>query len=347
MANDKEPRKFTGAPAVRASVPLWIGLYGVSGGGKTYSALRLAKGIQSVSGGKIGVGDTENRRALHYAGEFDFVHYHFAPPFDPLSYLDLIEQMAADGVTIAIIDSGSHEHEGTGGVIEMHEAECERLSRLWKCSIEKAQMSAWAAPKKQRRKMIQCALRSPMHIIWCFRAKEKLDVKPGRNPIAKGFMPIAAEELVYEMAMTALLLPGAKGVPTWESAEIGEKQMIKLPGWAQSMLKGGGPLDEKIGAALARWAQGTTPATSSEMELEAMQGEMQPLKEQAKAEAQAASREERQEFLSILGSLSEADRRALRLDKFDLANLHTMARERVLNGMAKMRSHIESKDAER
>jgi hypothetical protein len=255
MANDKEKRKFTGAPAVRASVPLWIGLYGVSGGGKTFSALRLAQGILSVVGGKIGVGDTENRRALHYADRFDFVHYDFKPDFDPLSYLALIEQMAADGVTVAIIDSGSHEHEGQGGVLEMHEAECERLVKQWKSTRDKVQMSAWAKPKQERRKMIQGALRSPMHIIWCFRAKEKLEVRPGKAPVQKGFMPLAAEELVYEMALTALLLPGAQGVPTWQSEEIGERAMIKLPHWARAMVKNG-PLSEEIGAALARWASG-------------------------------------------------------------------------------------------
>lgn len=254
---DRKPRQFTGAPAVRAAIPLWIGLYGPSGGGKTYSALRLAKGIQSVAGGRIGVADTENGRASHYAGEFDFVRYPFDPPFDPLSYLDIIEQMARDVITIAIIDSASHEHEGQGGVLEMHEAECDRLVKQWKNTTrDKVQMSAWAVPKAERKRMIQGALRSPMHIIWCFRAKEKLEVRPGKPPVNRGFMPLGAEELVYEMAMTALLMPGAKGHPTWNPGESGEKQMVKLPHWAQAMLRNGHPLDEELGAKLARWAGG-------------------------------------------------------------------------------------------
>lgn len=253
---DRKPRQFTGAPAVRASIPLWIGLYGPSGSGKTYSALRLAKGIQSITGGKIGHGDTENKRGAHYADEFQYKHYEFDPPYDPLSYLDLIEQMTRDGIGIAIIDSASHEHEGQGGVLEMHEAECERLSKQWRTSREKVQMSAWAVPKTERRRMIQGALRSPMHIIWCFRAKEKLEVRPGKQPVNRGFMPLGAEELVYEMAMTALLMPGAKGHPTWNPGESGERMMVKLPHWAKRMLRDGHPLDENLGSALAKWANG-------------------------------------------------------------------------------------------
>jgi len=257
-----QTRRFTSSPAVRASIPLWIGLYGTSGAGKTYSALRLARGIHSVVGGKIAVADTESGRALHYADEFQFQHYPFDPPFGPLDYLALLEQMKADGVTVAIIDSASHEHEGQGGVLEMHEEETERLAKKWKTTLDKAQMSAWATPKKQRRQLIQSALRMPLHIAWCFRAKEKLDVRPGKPPINKGFMPIAGDELVYEMAMTALLLPGAGGVPTWQSAEIGERQMIKLPHWAREMIRSG-PLSEETGAALARWAQGDTAPSAA------------------------------------------------------------------------------------
>lgn len=249
-------RTFAGAPAKRGAIHLWLGVYGPSGSGKTYSAERMAAGMRSVVGGKIGVGDTENGRALHYAGEFDFVHYPFDPPFDPLSYLALLEQMAADGVTIAIIDSASHEHEGPGGVLEMHSAECERLVKQWKSTRDKVQMSAWERPKREHRQMIQGALRLPMHVIWCFRAKEKLQIIQGKPPKPLGFMPIGGEDLVYEMAMTALLMPGAYGHPTWKSAEIGEQQMIKLPHWAKAMLRAGHPLDEELGAALATWAKG-------------------------------------------------------------------------------------------
>lgn len=263
--SDRRPRQFTGVPAVRASVPLWIGLYGPSGSGKTYSALRLARGIQSVCGGKIGVGDTENKRALHYASEFDFMHYPFDPPFDPLAYRDLIEQMAADGITVAIIDSASHEHEGQGGVLEMHAKECARLAKAWNKSEDAVQLSAWDEPKTQHRALLLGAQRTNMHMIWCYRAKRKLLVRPGKAPVDRGFMPIGAEDIVFEMAMRALLLPGANGIPTWRPAESGEKEIVRLPNWAQRALKEGKhPIDEDFGAALARWAKGDATAAPDE-----------------------------------------------------------------------------------
>jgi hypothetical protein len=82
---------------------------------------------------------------------------------------------------------------------------------------EKAQQSAWVQPKRDRRKMIQGAMRLNMHIIWCFRAKKKIEMKAGQQPRELGYMPIAADELVFEMAATALLYPGSMGRPTWQS----------------------------------------------------------------------------------------------------------------------------------
>jgi hypothetical protein len=330
---DRQPRKFTSAPGERASVPLWIGLYGVSGGGKTYSAGLLAEGIKSVVGGEIGWGDTENGRALHYADEFKFRHYRFDPPFEPLAYLDLLEQMHADGITVAIIDSASHEHEGVGGVLEMHEDECDRLVKAWKSTRDKVQISAWAGPKTAHRKMIQGAQRLPMHIIWCFRAKEKLEVRPGKQPLNKGFMPIGAEDLVYEMTMTALLLPGAYGRPTWQSDEIGERAMIKLPHWARKMLKDDGkPLDRELGARLAKWAQGTDTTTPEERQAEG--------DEQRHRDAAARS-----EFVHLYKTLTPEERTGLGISKAiaSLDDLGNLALDRVEKGVAIMRAFADKR----
>src|SRR6516164_9578510 len=73
-------RVFVAKPAVRESVPLLIGLMGPSSSGKTYSALRLATGIQRVTGGEIYCIDTESRRMLHYADSFKFRHIQFDAP---------------------------------------------------------------------------------------------------------------------------------------------------------------------------------------------------------------------------------------------------------------------------
>lgn len=263
-------RVFEDKPATRERVPLMIGLMGPSGGGKTFSALRLATGIQRVMPGDIYVIDTEARRALHYApkkgaapvhGEtFAFKHVPFGAPFSPLDYLAAIEHCASKGASTIIVDSMSHEHEGPGGLLEMHEAECERLMKAWKVTSRDAvQMSAWSAPKSDRRRMINTIMQLPCNFIFCFRAKEKVRMpKKGeadREIKALGFMPIAGEEFVFEMGVCGLLLPGANGFPSWGSDFMGEKMMIKSPGQFRELLKGK-QLSEDIGEQLAKWASG-------------------------------------------------------------------------------------------
>jgi hypothetical protein len=119
---------FEDRPAVPSKVPLLIGIMGPSGGGKTYSALRLASGITRIAGGEFAVIDTESKRALHYASDFKFRHINFAAPFSPLDYLAALEHCAKRGMTTVVVDSMSHEHEGPGGVLEWQAAEVERLS---------------------------------------------------------------------------------------------------------------------------------------------------------------------------------------------------------------------------
>jgi ABC-type dipeptide/oligopeptide/nickel transport system ATPase subunit len=188
-------RQFAASDAKRSHVPLLIGLTGPSGGGKTFSALRLATGIQTVTGGDIYFIDTESRRALHYADQFKFKHVPFDAPFGSLDYLALIN-----------------------GILQLN-----------------------------------------ANFIFCFRAKNtsKPVKKNGKTEVeTMGFMPIAGEEFVFEQTLNALLLPAAGGVPTWHSEQLGERTMIKLPEQFVFLRDRNAPLDEKIGASLARWAAG-------------------------------------------------------------------------------------------
>jgi energy-coupling factor transporter ATP-binding protein EcfA2 len=258
-------RTFEDKPAVLTAVPLWIGIYGATGSGKTFSALRLATGMQRVTGGEIFYIDTEARRALHYAKRFTFRHVEFAAPFSPLDYLEAVRHCVDRGAKVLVIDSMSHEHEGPGGVLEWQAAEEERLAKAWNTSRDKAKMSAWQVPKAARRRMIASLLQLPINIVFCFRAKEKLKIIPGRNPEPLGFMPIAGEELAYEMTATALLYPGADGVPTWASKETGEHVMIKRPEQFRALIDKhrDKPFSEEMGEAFATWAKGdsaTPPA---------------------------------------------------------------------------------------
>jgi hypothetical protein len=250
------PRTFTDAPATREQVPLLIGLMGPSGGGKTFSALRLATGIQSVAGGQIYCVDTEARRALHYADQFTFRHIEFNAPFGSLDYLAAMRHCVDKGAKVIIVDSMSHEHSGTGGYLMTHESEVDRMAGNDMAKRERVKMAGWIKPSGLRQQMINGILQLNANFIFCFRAKEKTKPKKGGGIEELGFMPISGEEILFEMTVNCLLLPKAGGVPTWRSDQIGERMMMKLPKQFETVFAKEQPLDETIGAALATWAKG-------------------------------------------------------------------------------------------
>lgn len=239
-------------------VPLLIGITGCSGSGKTFSALRIASGIREVVGGEIFVVDTESRRALHYAERFDFRHVNFEAPFGSLDYLEALRFCKGQGAGVVVIDSCSHEHDGPGGLLEQHEAELNRMAGDDYKRRESMQMLAWQKPKAGRRKLIAALTTElAMPVIFCFRAKQttkpmKVDGK--MKPVDMGYTSIGANEWLFEMALNAVLLPGSKGVPIWQSDMQGEQMAIKLPEQFFPIAERGGPLNEATGRFLAKWA---------------------------------------------------------------------------------------------
>lgn len=253
-------RQFNASPAQRHAVNLIVGLAGPSSSGKTYTALELATGIQSVVGGEIDVIDTEHGRALFYADTFKFNHVPFDAPFASLDYLDAIQQSAKRGAKVIVVDSMSHEHESAGGMIDFQEAELDRMAGSDFGKRERVKMLAWAKPKAARRKLLQGLTQIDAHLILCFRAKNTS--KPAKDDRGKnvvvpmGFVPIAGEEFVFEAALSMLFHPNSGGVPTWAPELPGERIAVKLPKQFEWLREHRGPIDRRVGAKLAEWARG-------------------------------------------------------------------------------------------
>lgn len=251
---------------MRAAVPLLVGLCGPSGSGKTYSALRLATGIQTVIGGDIYGIDTESSRMLHYADLFKFQHLPFGPPFGSLDYLAALQHCVHLGARTIIVDSMSHEHEGTGGLLDMHDSELDRLAGDNPSKREAVKFLAWQRPKANRRVLINGILQLNANFVFCFRAKptiKMVKVAGKTEVVPQGYMPIAGEEFVFEQTVCCLLLPHANGVPTWFSEQIGERSIMKLPEQFKTLFADKGPLTEETGRSLAEWARGGQVAASA------------------------------------------------------------------------------------
>lgn len=263
-------RTFDTVHAERVAVPLWVALFSPSGGGKTFSALRLAKGIQSVRGGSIHMIDTESGRGLHYADLFDYQYTPLEAPFSSLDYLAAINHVVNEKkARIVIIDSLSHEHESEGGYLEQHEAELDRMAGNDFKKRDSMNMLAWGRPKAARTRLINTMLRmKDVAFILGFRADDSSKPVKGDDGKTKvvhmGFMPIAGRRFIYEATVAALLMPGAGGVPTWEPENVGEKMMRKLPEQFKGLFERtkGQPLSEQHGIALAEWARGGVQAAA-------------------------------------------------------------------------------------
>lgn len=255
-------RTFEAKPAVLDEVPLSIGLIGPPGGGKTWSALRLATGMKRVRQGPIILIDTERGRASKYAKYFDFLRVPFDPPFVPADFLVAVREQLKHNPSAIIIDSLSDEHEGEGGVLDWHDRDVPKMGgNEW---------AAWSKPKASRRTMINGFLQIKTPLIFTFRAREKTKTVPdnrGKNvPVNIGYQPIAPNEIVYSLDLTCILPPRAEGVPVWKSDKVGEDFVIKLPEYLKPFIREGQPLSEDMGEAFARWARGgsaSAPAGAS------------------------------------------------------------------------------------
>jgi len=99
-----EKPSFEIVPAKREGIKPLIGLYGKSGGGKTHSALLLARGIAGESGNIILI-DTENKRGSIFSdlitGGYNVLD--LSPPFSPERYISALE--ACSKADVVVIDN--------------------------------------------------------------------------------------------------------------------------------------------------------------------------------------------------------------------------------------------------
>ncbi|WP_201539127.1 ATP-binding protein [Psychrobacter sp. 1044] len=158
--------------AERKKAKLRLALAGVSGCGKTYSALRIAKGM----GGKIAVIDTENDSSSLYSSEFDFSSINLSD-HSPESYIRAMNDAAREGFDIVIIDSLSH-------VWTFCKAEVDKVAEK---TFKGNSWAAWSKVTPRYDALIQCLIQSDVHVITTMRAKTEtaqIEVN-GRKKVVK------------------------------------------------------------------------------------------------------------------------------------------------------------------
>lgn len=171
--------------ATRKAAKLRLGLIAPSGFGKTYSALRIAKGL----GGKVAVLDTESGSADLYANDFEYDTLQMVAPFMPQKYVLAIKAAEDAGYDVLVIDSVSHAWAGTGGLLDQHGAIADKGGNSF---------AAWRTVTPEHTKLIDAILGSKMHVILTLRAKTEYSMEGGK--VTKlGMAPIQREGFEYEL----------------------------------------------------------------------------------------------------------------------------------------------------
>lgn len=242
---------FTFRPAKREQTPLIIGLAGPSKSGKTYSALRLATGM--ANGGTIAVINTEGARGHMYADKFVYQAVDIAEPFSYERYRDALLAAKELKPAVVIIDSISHAHEGPGGMLDQHERFLDSKCGSDYKKRDRMTWTAWIKPKAEESQFINTIIQQDFAVILCFRAKEKLKIVRGQEPVPMGWQPICSDRVPFETTATLILTPGCKGAPDLDA------QASELREPLDTLIRPE-QINEELGQKLAKWAAGVTVA---------------------------------------------------------------------------------------
>lgn len=219
--------------AQRQGARLLIQLSGVSGSGKTYTALQLAYGLAGNNADKVVMIDTENRRGSLYADSLPqpFNIIDFYAPFSPARYIQAIEAACNAGAEVIVIDSTSHEWESEGG--------CEWIAN-------QTRFPDWKRAKAEHKRFMTYMLQCPAHVIACTRAREKVDFSDPKNPIKLGIQPIQEKNFSYEATVSLMMHDQGK-----------RQDVLKCPAELQAVLgRGQGYVGAADGQALRQWVDG-------------------------------------------------------------------------------------------
>lgn len=232
--------EFQVTQATRKAVPVLVALAGTSGSGKTFSGLLLAAGI--AQGDKVGMIDAENGRGTLYEDDpairaalpNGYSYVPIAPPYSPARYVMALRAMEAAGVHVCLIDSTSHEWEGEGGCTDIAENNKTRGGK-----------ENWALAKREHKKFLGYCLSSPMHIVFCLRARDKVKILADGKVVPQGIQPICEKNFTFEQLISLLF-----------DETTHQYSGLKIPKMLTAIFRGGELITKEHGVAIRKWADG-------------------------------------------------------------------------------------------
>lgn len=229
--------------AVREGQWAKIAIKGPSGGGKSFTALQLAKGL--TRNGKILVVDSERGSIKKYAKALGDMKFSVMDPpnFAPDWYAMAVKHAVAQGFDTIIIDSLSHTWMGKGGALEM-------VDKAAKRSSSGNSFTAWRDVNPVLAEFTDVLLSVPAHVIATVRVKQgyvmQENSKGKIEPKKVGIEPIIRDGFEYEFDIVGNMDMDNNLIIEKTRVEFINGEVYHKPTW-------------ELGRALRDWYDGNEP----------------------------------------------------------------------------------------
>jgi 6-pyruvoyl-tetrahydropterin synthase len=206
--------------AVKTKSRLRLAIDGISGSGKTYTALAIASGM----GGAIALIDSEHGSASLYADKFAFDTLDITE-FQIENYIEALKAAAIANYPVVIIDSTSH----------AWDALVERVDRIANTLTGgNASFRAWAQGTPLQKQLIEALLSYPGHVIVTCRSKTEYSIdkdEKGKTTINKvGLAAVQRAGFEYEFTMAMTMDANHVGHVTKDRTSKFQDKFITKPG---------------------------------------------------------------------------------------------------------------------
>lgn len=246
---------------------LFVALVGSTNSGKSFSSLRLARGIAGPAG-KVAVLDTEAGRTLHLKQHFDFDVQLLDPPHRPDRYYEAALAAQDAGYDCLVIDSFTAAWRGVGGTLDWIDEEldvavararsnAERFNRNFDEGYTRTSQKSAASirPKMAWKRMVFGFLGLKMPVIFAIRGENTYDPEKKKEV----YKAQIQRDFLFEVTVSFRLASDRKGF-----VDLSDPSGWKMEGAHRGIFHDGDQLSEEHGAALAAWARGETAAPAAQ-----------------------------------------------------------------------------------
>ena len=198
--------QFVPASEVKQKSHAVIGISAPAKTGKTYTALYLAQKLAQAAGKPVYMIDTDSGRGLKYADRPDvypdlnpYLYLNLKPPHSSERYQAAIKAAETAGAGCIVVDTGSDEWDGDGGVLDQHEKRLDQLAGNDYKKREKSNMAGWAKVKPPHKRFAHSLTQLDCHLIICFRGEPKTEVGKDGTPRVLGIQPVWGTAIPFKL----------------------------------------------------------------------------------------------------------------------------------------------------